>query len=329
MEHIEIKGLNQLASRIALGTWAIGGWMWGGSNENDAIKTIHAALDSYINVIDTAPVYGFGRSEEIVGKALAGGRRGKAIIATKVGLQWREGKLSRNSSPERLRAELEDSLRRLHTDVIDLYQVHWPDESVAIEETAATLAGFQREGKIRAIGVSNFTLAQMNRFRSAAPLANVQSPYNLFERDIERDILPYAQANGLAVLGYGALCRGLLTGKITEKTAFEGDDLRKSDPKFQPPRFQQYLNAVRRLDDFARDRYGKTVLALAVRWVLDAGNTIALWGARRPDQLAPVNDALGWSLDEDAERAVDRILTETVEDPVGPEFMAPPARQSA
>jgi aryl-alcohol dehydrogenase-like predicted oxidoreductase len=329
MEHIAIKGLKQPASRIALGTWAIGGWMWGGSDENDAIKTIHAALDSGINVIDTAPVYGFGRSEEIVGKALAVGWRGKAIIATKVGLEWRDGKLSRNSSPERLRTELEDSLRRLQTDVIDLYQVHWPDESVPIEEAAATLAGFQREGKILAIGVSNFTPVQMDRFRSAAPLTSVQPPYNLFERDIERDILPYAQANSLAVLAYGALCRGLLTGKITEKTTFEGDDLRKSDPKFHPPRLQQYLNAVRRLDDFAKNRYGKTVLALAVRWVLDAGNTIALWGARRPEQLAPVSDVLGWSLDEDAKRAVDRILTETIKDPVGPEFMAPPARKAA
>ena len=329
MEHIAIKGLKQPASRIALGTWAIGGWMWGGSDENDAIKTIHAALDFGINVIDTAPVYGFGRSEEIVGKALAVGWRGKAIIATKVGLEWRDGKLSRNSSPERLRTELEDSLRRLQTDVIDLYQVHWPDESVPIEEAAATLAGFQREGKILAIGVSNFTPVQMDRFRSAAPLTSVQPPYNLFERDIERDILPYAQANSLAVLAYGALCRGLLTGKITEKTTFEGDDLRKSDPKFHPPRLQQYLNAVRRLDDFAKNRYGKTVLALAVRWVLDAGNTIALWGARRPEQLAPVSDVLGWSLDEDAKRAVDRILTETIKDPVGPEFMAPPARKAA
>jgi aryl-alcohol dehydrogenase-like predicted oxidoreductase len=329
MEHIAIKGLKQPASRIALGTWAIGGWMWGGSDENDAIKTIHAALDSGINVIDTAPVYGFGRSEEIVGKALAAGWRGKAIIATKVGLEWRDGKLSRNSSPERLRTELEDSLRRLQTDVIDLYQVHWPDESVPIEETAATLAGFQREGKILAIGVSNFTPVQMDRFRSAAPLTSVQPPYNLFERDIECDILPYAQANSLAVLAYGSLCRGLLTGKITEKTTFEGDDLRKSDPKFHPPRLQQYLNAVRRLDDFAKNRYGKTVLALAVRWVLDAGNTIALWGARRPGQLAPVNDVLGWSLDEDAKRALELILTETIKDPVGPEFMAPPARKAA
>ncbi len=329
MEHIEIEGLARPASRVALGTWAIGGWMWGGSDEKDGIRTIHAALDSGINVIDTAPVYGFGRSEEIVGKALEGGRRANAIIATKVGLEWRDGEIFRNSSPKRLRAELEDSLRRLQTDVIDLYQVHWPDESVPIEETAATLAGFQREGKIRAIGVSNFTPAQMDRFRSAAPLSSVQPPYNLFEREIETAVLPYAKAHRLAVLAYGALCRGLLTGKITDKTAYEGDDLRKSDPKFQPPRLQHYLSAVRKLDDFAKERYGKTVLALAVRWVLDAGDTIALWGARTPQQLAPVNEVFGWSLDGEAKRAVDQILAETVKDPVGPEFMAPPERKAA
>jgi len=329
MDHIEIRGLKQRASRVALGTWAIGGWMWGGSDEKDAIKTIHAALDAGINVVDTAPIYGFGRAEEIVGKALAGGRRGKAIIATKVGLEWRNGEVLRNSSQARLRTELEDSLRRLKTDVIELYQVHWPDESVPIQETAATLASFQREGKILSIGVSNFTPAQMDRFRSAASLSAVQPPYNLFERDIEAAILPYAKAHDLTVLAYGALCRGLLTGKITEKTAYQGDDLRKSDPKFNPPRLAQYLNAVRRLDEFAKERYGKSVLSLAVRWVLDAGPTIALWGARKPEQLAPVNEVFGWQLDGEAKRTIDRILAETIKDPAGPEFMAPPEKHAA
>jgi aryl-alcohol dehydrogenase-like predicted oxidoreductase len=329
MEYLEIKGLKQPASRVALGTWAIGGWMWGGSDEKDAIQTVHAALDRGINLIDTAPAYGFGRAEEIVGKALSGNRRDKSIIATKVGLEWRDGKVFRNSSPERLRTELEDSLRRLGTDVIDIYQVHWPDETVPIEETAATLAEFQRSGKIRVVGVSNFSPAQMDRFKKAAPLQTVQPPYNLFERQIEKDIVSYAKANGLVVLAYGALCRGLLTGKITEKTKFEGDDLRKSDPKFQPSRLQQYLNAVRQLDEFARKRYGKSVLALAVRWILDAGDTIALWGARRPGQLEPVYDVLDWSLDDEAKRAIDKILAETIKDPVGPEFMAPPSGRAA
>jgi aryl-alcohol dehydrogenase-like predicted oxidoreductase len=324
------------ASRIGLGTWAIGGWLWGGTEESDAISTIHAALDNGINVIDTAPVYGFGRSEELVGKALQGGRRADAIIATKVGLDWGSGKILRNSTPARLRQELEDSLRRLKTDVIDIYQVHWPDVSVPFEETARTLEAFRREGKIRAIGVSNFSPDQMDRFRKGAQLATIQPPYNLFEREIEKDVLPYAGRNGLVVLAYGALCRGLLSGKITAETEFKGDDLRKTDPKFRQPRFGQYLAAVERLDRFARERYGKTVLALAVRWLLDRGKIVALWGARRPDQLAPVPDVMGWKLDAAAIRDIDRILAETITDDIGPEFMAPqpsrpaePSRQEA
>jgi aryl-alcohol dehydrogenase-like predicted oxidoreductase len=326
METINIESLPMPASRIALGTWAMGGWMWGGSDEDASVRTIHAALDCGINVIDTAPVYGFGRSEELVGKSLADGRRQRVLIATKVGLDWSDGKPVRNSSPARLRRELEDSLRRLRTDVIDIYQVHWPDESVPIEETAAALDEFRRSGKIRAIGVSNFSPAQMERFRSVAPIHTVQPPYNLFEREIESDVLRYAGQNGLTVLAYGALCRGLLTGKITAATRFEGDDLRKTDPKFRAPRLPQYLSAVAALEHMARERYGKDVLALAVRWLLDQGRIVALWGARRPDQLTPVSEAMGWSLDDAAMREIDAILTATIQDPVGPEFMAPPAR---
>ncbi|HJX36153.1 MAG TPA: aldo/keto reductase [Dehalococcoidales bacterium] len=315
------------ASRIALGTWSIGGWMWGGSDEQDAINTIHAALDHGINLIDTAPVYGFGHAEEIVGKALAlNGRRDRALIATKVGLDWRDGKVFRDSTGARIRKEIEDSLRRLRTDHIDIYQVHWPDPWVPVEETAAVLAELRQEGKIRAIGVSNYTPEQMTAFGKAAPVHTVQPPYNLFERAIENDVLPYAQQAGITVLAYGALCRGLLTGKVTASSRFEGDDLRKIDPKFKEPRFSQYLAAVTALDRFARERYGKTVLALAVRWILDQGETIALWGARRPEQLAPVDEVMGWSLDAAAMGEIDRILLQYIKDPVGPEFMAPPAR---
>jgi aryl-alcohol dehydrogenase-like predicted oxidoreductase len=329
MEHLKIAGLPHDASRIALGTWAIGGWMWGGSDEAEAIATIHHALDIGINVIDTAPVYGFGHSEEIVGKALAGARREHALIATKVGLDWSSGKILRNSAPARLRQELEDSLRRLKTETIDIYQVHWPDDGVPFEETTRTLEAFRREGKIRAIGVSNFSPAQMDRFRKEAPLATIQPPYNLFEREFEDDVLPYAKTHGIVVLAYGALCRGLLAGKITADTKFKGDDLRNSDPKFKPPRRDQYLDAVERLDHLAKERFGKSVLSLAVRWILDRGPTIALWGARRPDQLAPVADVLGWKIDAAAMREIDQILAETILDPVGPEFMAPPLSATA
>jgi len=327
METIQISGTSLTSSKIALGTWAIGGWMWGGSDESDAVRTIHSALDRGISLVDTAPVYGFGRAEEIVGRALAeGGRRERVLIATKVGLEWHDGQIQRNASPQRIRQEIEDSLRRLQTDHVDLYQVHWPDPLVPIEETAATLGQLLKEGKVRALGVSNFSPAQMEQFRKVAPLHSTQPPYNLFERAIEKDVLPYAKRTGLTLLAYGALCRGLLSGKLSLDSKFEGDDLRRADPKFQAPRFRQYLTAVQALDRFARVRFGKNVLALAVRWILDQGETIALWGARRPEQLAAVEEVMGWSLDAASRAEIDLILLANVWDPVGPEFMAPVAR---
>jgi aryl-alcohol dehydrogenase-like predicted oxidoreductase len=331
MEFVDIPGTAIRASRVALGTWAIGGWMWGGSNESDAINAIHAALDRGVNLIDTAPVYGFGVSEEIVGKALAvGGRRKRAYIATKVGLDWKDGRPFRNASKARIVKEAEDSLRRLQTDVIDLYQVHWPDPHTPIAEVADAMRELHRAGKIRAIGVSNFSPAQMDEFRKVAPLHAAQPPYNLFERAIEDDVLPYCRERDIALLAYGSLCRGLLSGSMSKSSRFTGDDLRKSDPKFVAPRFEQYLAAVGKLDRFAQDRYGRRVIHLAVRWVLDRGErNIALWGARRADQLAPISDVIGWRIDESAMAEIDRILQETVKDPVGPEFMAPPDRVAA
>jgi aryl-alcohol dehydrogenase-like predicted oxidoreductase len=327
MEFARIPGTSLQVSRIAIGTWAIGGWMWGGSDEAESIATIRAALDQGINIVDTAPVYGFGHAEEIVGKALATpGLRSRAIIATKAGLEWTDGKVYRNASRQRIMREAEDSLRRLRTDYIDIYQVHWPDPLAPMEETAAAMAQLYREGKIRAIGASNFSVAQMDAFRRVAPLHVLQSPYNLFERGIEDEILPYCRRNGIAVLGYGALCRGLLSGRMTPATAFGGDDLRRNDPKFQPPRFAQYLGAVQRLDLLAQYRYGKHVIQLAVRWMLDQGVAVALWGARRPAQLAPAAAVAGWSLQADVEAEIDRVLRERITDPVGPEFMAPPER---
>jgi len=233
VEMVEIPSTSLRASRIALGTWAIGGWMWGGSDETDAIRTIHAALDRGINLIDTAPVYGFGRSEEIVGKALAvGGRRTRALIATKAGLDWQGGRPFRNAQKARIIEEVENSLRRLQTDVIDLYQVHWPDPNTPTEEVAEAMGALYRAGKIRAVGVSNFSPAQMDAFRAAAPLHTAQPPYNLFERDVEKDVLPYAREHEIAVLAYGSLCRGLLSGRMKADTPFTGDDLRRTDPKF-------------------------------------------------------------------------------------------------
>ena len=328
-ETVKLDTIPLPISRIGLGTWAIGGWMWGGSNEAESIKTIQHAVDIGINLIDTAPVYGFGNSEEIVGKALAGGgRRDKTVLATKVGLEWVDGQVYRNSTRGRIRKEIEDSLRRLRTDHVDLYQVHWPDSQVPIEDTAETLLELQREGKILAIGVSNYSPQQMDTWRRVAPLDSAQPPYNIFEREVEADVLPYALEHKLLVLSYGAICRGLLSGKMRHNRKFDGDDLRLQDPKFQPPRFRQYLEAANRLGQYAWENHGKSLLAFAIRWILDRGETMtALWGARNAGQLEGVEEAFGWKLSSNDYVEVDRVLRETIKNPVGPEFMAPPSRE--
>ena len=327
MEYVDIPGTKLQVSRVALGTWAMGGWMWGGTDERESARTIWGALDQGINLIDTAPAYGSGVSEEVVGKAIAAANlRARTIIATKVGLETRDGKVYRNATRQRILREVNDSLRRLRTDYIDIYQVHWPDPRVPIEETAEAMRGLYALGKIRAIGVSNFSVAQMERFRQVAPLHVVQPPYNLFERDIEAQILPYCRANNIATFGYGALCRGLLSGRMQADTTFASDDLRSADPKFQPPRFAQYRSAVYQLDQLARDRFQRRVIQLAVRWMLDQGISVALWGGRHPQQLEPALGVAGWKLDAATLRRIDQILSTTITDPVGPEFMAPPER---
>ncbi|WP_251976275.1 aldo/keto reductase [Salinicola avicenniae] len=328
METLTLPGTDIEMSRIGLGTWAMGGRLWGGADDPSAIRTLHAAVDRGVTLIDTAPAYGFGHAEEVVGRAVAEqGGRDRLVLATKAGLEFDSGAPARNATARRLAQELEDSLRRLQTDYIDLYQIHWPDPLVPIEETAEAMARFHREGKIRAIGVSNFSPEQCDTFRESAPLHTLQPPYNLFERDIDNAILPYAQRHDLTLLTYGALCRGLLTGKMHEEYTFNGDDLRNKDPKFQPPRFSQYLGAVDALSTLAQTRHGKSVLELAVRWLLDRSpNIAALWGARRPDQVTPLDGIDGWQLSAEDLRDIDAILAEHVTDPVGPEFMAPPTR---
>src|SRR5258708_9291942 len=180
-----------------------------------------------------------------------------------------------------------------------------------------------------AVGVSNVSVSHMERCRRVAPLHVLQPPYNLFERGIEAGLLPYCRKNKIATLGYGALCRGLLSGRMQPNTKFDGDDLRRTDPKFRPPRFAQYLAAVERLDRLARQRFGKRVIELALRSMLDQGITTAWSGARRPDQLQPVDEVMGWSLDTPDKADIDRILRETITHSVGPDFMAPPARRVA
>ncbi len=315
-------------SRIGLGTWAIGGTEWGEVSDGDAIATCLAIFEHGINLIDTAPIYGYGRAEQLVGRAMRQhGQREKFYIATKAGLEWNERGVFANSDPVRLRQEFEDSLRRLGTEYVDLYQIHWPDTTIPMERPAEALLGLYEEGKIRAIGVSNFSAAQMDAFRRVAPLHSNQPPYNLFERAIDGEVLPYCRKHGIAVLTYSSLCRSLLAGRLTLDTKFTEGDVRRVDPKFQPPRFEQYLNAVARLGAFAHENYGKSVLELAARWVLDRpGVSAALWGAKRPEQLSAVDGIFGWKLDDAAMARMDAIVQESVTDPVGPEYLMPDVR---
>lgn len=326
MEFFTLNGAQ--VSRIGLGTWAIGGSEWGEVSEAEAVATCRALLDHGANLIDTAPIYGKGRAEQLVGRAVREhGRREDFYIATKAGLLWNEQGVFADSRPERLRQEFEDSLRRLGTDYVDLYQIHWPDTTLPVEQAAEVMRELYDAGRIRAVGVSNFSAEQMAAFARVVPLHANQPPYNLFEREIDAETLPYCQEHGIAVLTYSSLCRSLLAGRLRADTPIPEGDIRRVDPKFQQPRFGQYLKAVEQLDEFARKHYGKRVLDLAVRWVLDRpGVSAALWGAKRPEQLAPIEDAMGWKLDAAAMQAIDRIVAACVIDPVGPEYLTPSPR---
>lgn len=329
MEFTKIPNISKKVSRIGLGTWSIGGSLWGGSNEKEAIDTILLAIEKGITFIDTAPAYGKGTSEEIVGKAIKkSGKRDQIVIATKFGLNQETDNVFRDSRRASILKEVDDSLRRLKVDYIDLYQVHWPDPTTSQSETAETLAELLESGKIRAIGVSNYTIEEMNQFRKDAPIHTCQPPFNLFERDAEKAILPYCTKEGIAIIGYSGLCRGLLSGKMSKSREFKGDDLRKGmDPKFKEPHFSQYLKCTEALKKWVEEKYHKPLIALAIRWVLDKHVNISLWGARKKEQLEQIEQVLGWKLTQTDFSEIDKIISEHVKNPASMEFMAPPIRK--
>jgi len=326
MEYRSLGSTGLESSVIGLGTWVMGGWLWGGAEDRDSLAAIRRALELGINVIDTAPIYGHGRSEELVGQAVQdSGLREKVILATKVGLNWNPEKTDvwRDSSQPRILQEIEDSLRRLRTDYIDMYQVHWPDPTIPCEETMECLMALRRQGKVRCIGLSNCDVPQIERCEKTGLVHVVQPPYNLFERGSEGRLLPFCRDRGIGTLIYGPLSRGLLTGKYRGDETFALGDVRANDPKFTHPRFQKYLTCVGALKQVA-DRCGKTVGQLAIRWCLDQpGVSVALCGARRPEQIEESVGAAGWSLSGTDMAEIERIVTETIPDPLGPDFMAP------
>lgn len=329
MEYIDIPNLEGRASRIGLGTWAMGGSLWGGANDKESLETILLALEKGITLIDTAPAYGKGASETIVGKAIKkSGKRDQIIVATKVGLNQEGEGVFRDLRRDSILKECEGSLKRLQVDYIDLYQVHWPDPSTPISEAAEALNELLEQGKILAIGVSNYSVEQMNEFRKYAPIHTSQPPFNLFEREAEKTILAYCLKEDIATLGYGSLCRGLLSGKMTKEREFKEDDLRKGmDPKFKEPYFSQYLKCAEALKQWVAEKYQKPLIALAVRWALDKGINMALWGARRPDQLKDLEQVFGWTLTAKDFLEISKIVQDNVKNPIGPQFMSPPTRK--
>jgi aryl-alcohol dehydrogenase-like predicted oxidoreductase len=280
---------------LGLGAWAIGGggWQygWGHSDDRESIATIHRALEHGINWIDTAPIYGVGHSEEVVGAALAqwgSGRR--PYVFTKCGLigdKRGAGAVRHDLSAESVRRECEASLRRLRVDAIDLYQIHWPNPEEQVEEAWETMTALRREGKVRAIGVSNFTVAQLRRIQAIAPVSSLQPPYALLRREIEPEVLPFSLEQAIGVIVYSPMMSGLLTGAMTRDRVEQlpQDDWRRRDPEYQEPRLSRTLELVELLRTIG-DRHGRSPGEVAIAWTLRCPEvTGAIVGARRPDQV--------------------------------------------
>jgi aryl-alcohol dehydrogenase-like predicted oxidoreductase len=292
-------------TRVGVGAWAIGGggydWGWGSQDDDESIAAIHRALELGVNWIDTAAQYGFGHSEAVVGRALAGLEE-RPYVFTKGGQPEGPGRTTIQSlRRDSLRRELEGSLSRLGLDTIDLYQIHWPIPENEIEEGWSTLLELRREGLVRHIGVSNFSVEQLRRIQKIAPVETLQPPYSLVTREVEDSVLPYAERENAGVIVYSPMGSGLLTGKMTRERieSLADDDWRKHDPRFQEPQLSRHLALVERLKAVAK-RYDAEPGAVAVAWTLrNPAVDGAITGFRRPDQVAPIVAAANLDLDND------------------------------
>jgi aryl-alcohol dehydrogenase-like predicted oxidoreductase len=309
---------NVRVSPVIFGAWAIGGWMWGGTEEAESIAAIHASLDAGVTTIDTAAIYGMGYSEELVAKAIKG-RRDKVVIATKCGMRWdgpenegsdpwpqkdNSGKdvvIRRNARPSSISYECEQSLKRLQTDVIDIYQIHWPDKTTPVEDSMAAMVRLKEQGKIRAIGVSNYDVEWMRRAVKVAPVASLQPPYSIIQRKIESEILPFCREHHVGVICYSPLERGLLTGSVTMDRTFPAGDHRAAHPFFKPENRQRVLDALETVKPIAQ-RHSASLAQLMINWTIhEPGITAALVGARNAEQARHNAAAMNLTL-SDAER---------------------------
>lgn len=314
------SGIN--ASVITYGAWAIGGTMWGGTDEKASIESIQASVDAGVTTIDTAPIYGYGYSEELVAKAIKG-RRDQVQILTKFGLRWdsndgehffdldEKGKtinIFKNARRQSILKECDDSLRRLKTDYIDLYQCHWRDTTTPIEETMEACAQLLKEGKIRAVGVSNFTAADIAKCSSIVPIASNQPPYSMVLRDIEKDVLPYCRDHDIATVVYSPLQRGLLTGKFKPDHKFAPGDHRASTPQFQPAFIERVNKFLEDLKPLA-ERHNTTIGNVVLNWTIQQpGITVALVGARDAAQAIENAKAADVRLNKDEIATINKLL---------------------
>lgn len=294
MEYRKLGSSDLQVSSITFGAWAIGGWMWGGAEEKDAIAAINTSIEHGATSIDTAAVYGYGRSEEIVAKAIAG-KRSQVQILTKYGLRWdategehffdweEEGQtknIYRNARKKSIIQECENSLRRLKTDYIDLYQCHWRDHTTPVEETMDAMLTLIQQGKVRAAGVSNFTKEDIAAANKVCPIASNQPPYSMVLRDIEKDVLPYCRENGIGTIVYSPLQRGLLTGKFKPDVEFKEGDHRANQLHFKPENIKRVNSMLDKLKPIAAS-HGATLGQLVIAWTIaQPGITSALVGAR-------------------------------------------------
>jgi len=289
-----IGGSGISASAVGLGTWAIGGWMWGGTDERQSIAAIHASIDAGISLIDTAPAYGMGLAETIVGKAIAG-RRDKVVLVTKCGLVWhvnegayffhQDGKpVHRYLGAASIRHEVEESLKRLGTDYIDHYVTHWQDATTPIAETVETLVRLKDEGKIRSIGASNVSPEDLVAYIATGALDAIQEEYSMVRRDIETTLLPLCRTSAVSVLSYSSLALGLLSGKVGPERVFAGDDQRKGNPRFSQANREKIARLTRGLEPVA-EAHGASIAQVVIAWTIaQPGITFSLCGARDPAQ---------------------------------------------
>lgn len=325
MEHRKLGASDLELPVVTLGAWAIGGLFWGGTDDDQAIRAIQAAIDSGIDAIDTAPIYGCGHSEIVVGQGIRG-RRDRVKILTKLGLRWdsTEGEYHftfpspdggevvcyKNVSAASIMFECEQSLKRLGIDVIDLYQVHWPTASSSAEETMNALENLRRQGKIRAIGVSNYKAEQLDEACRFTPVVSNQIKYNLLQRDIETDPLPYCRTHNVGVICYSPMCLGLLTGKVTMERSFDRTDLRSQHPWYQPANRKRVLAALESIRPIAKTHQA-TLGQIAVAWILaQEGITAALVGARNAGQVRENARAAQVRLSDDEVQTLRRTFEE-------------------